>query len=96
MRTPYSNATTTPLVSLNPDVMGGRPVFVGTRVPIDIVVGSLDEGSTFDQLREAWPFLSEEHVRQARAFLAANPAVARTPFAKVMPQARLVSSNRVP
>ena len=61
------------LVSSDPEVLGGVPVFAGTRVPTETVLSSLDEGVSVDRLRAAYPFLTEEHLEAARTYAAVNP-----------------------
>lgn len=95
METPPFKQSATPLVHSDPAVLSGLPTFVGTRVPIDMVLSSLAEGTTLVELRTAWPFLNEEHVRQARDYLAATPNV---PARKRMGQiegAVLISRKRL-
>ncbi len=54
----------------DPLVMGGAPVFRGTRVPIANVLASLEAGFGLDQLQEAYPFLTQEHLEAARSYVA--------------------------
>ena len=61
------------LVTEDPAVMGGMPCFAGTRVPIEIVLGSLDEGMSGDEVRESYPFLTDAHVAAARVYAAVHP-----------------------
>lgn len=56
------------LIVRDPQVMGGVPCFAGTRVPVGTVLGSLDAGDTFEEARNAYPFLTPGHVEAARAF----------------------------
>lgn len=58
----------TGLVVIDPEVMGGVPVFADSRVPIDIVLSSLDRGIEMDRLTASYPFLTSAHVQAARAF----------------------------
>lgn len=79
----------------DPQVMGGLPVFRGTRVPIANVLASLDAGFNLDQLREAYPFLTQELVNAALSYSPCNTAVpAKKWFGNAMRV--LVSSKRVP
>lgn len=57
------------LVSDTPDIMGGITVFAGTRVPIDIVLSSLDAGIGMDRLCASYPFLTDMHIRAAEVYL---------------------------
>jgi len=51
-----------PLISSSPDVMGGTPVFAGTRVPIQTLLDYLEGGETIDDFLEGFPTVSREQV----------------------------------
>ena len=53
-------------------VVGGQPVFKGTRVTLKTVLASLAEGATVDEILKDFPTLSEDDVRAAIAFAAAS------------------------
>ena len=36
------------LISISPDIMGGAPVFAGTRVPVQTLFAYLEAGDTID------------------------------------------------
>jgi uncharacterized protein (DUF433 family) len=42
-----------PVISRSPDVMGGTPVFAGTRVPIQTVLDYLEAGETIADFSQA-------------------------------------------
>jgi uncharacterized protein (DUF433 family)/transcriptional regulator with XRE-family HTH domain len=44
------------LVTANPKVMGGMPVFAGSSVPIEVVLSSLREGVDLEELKLSYPF----------------------------------------
>ena len=70
-RTPSnSGQDTPPMVLVDPEIMCSRPCFAGTRVPVDIIVASIDRGINWEDLVAAYPFLTEAHVAAARAYLA--------------------------
>ena len=54
----------------SPVVVGGEPVFKGTRVTLRTVLASLAEGATTAEILADFPTLSEEDVRAAIAFAA--------------------------
>jgi uncharacterized protein (DUF433 family) len=56
----------------DPQVSGGALVFKGTRVLLRTVLASLADGDSFDDLRRAFPSLTEEHLRAAVAFAATS------------------------
>ena len=60
-------------VSVDQDIMGGEPVFHGTRVPIDIILGSLDDGTSFSELKDSYPFLTIELVEAAKIYVRISP-----------------------
>lgn len=46
------------LVDRNPDILGGTPVFAGTRVPIRILMENLEAGDSLDEFLEDFPSVS--------------------------------------
>ena len=54
-------------ISINPDVMVGKSVVRGTRVPVERVLRHLEENDRAD-LFEAFPELTDEDVRACLAF----------------------------
>lgn len=53
-------------------IVGGEPVFKGTRVTLRTVLASLAEGATMAEILSDFPTLSEEDVRAAIAFAATS------------------------
>ena len=51
-----------PLISCDPDVMGGAPVFAGTRVPVQTLLDYLEAGDTIDEFLAGFPSVSREQV----------------------------------
>jgi len=68
----------------DPHIVGGEPVFKGTRVTLRTVLASLSEGATTADILADFPTLSEDHVRAAIAFAAASAQedlpLAESPF----------------
>ena len=52
----------TPVISCNPDVMGGTPVFSGTRVPVQTLLDHLEAGESIDDFLAGFPSVSREQV----------------------------------
>jgi len=50
------------VVSISNEVMGGTPVFAGTRVPIQTLIDFLMAGDTIDDFIEGFPTVSREQV----------------------------------
>lgn len=51
-----------PIITSVPDVMGGTPVFAGTRVPIQTLIDYLKGGESIDDFLEGFPTVSREQV----------------------------------
>jgi uncharacterized protein (DUF433 family) len=51
-----------PVLSCSPDVMGGTPVFSGTRVPVQTLLDYLEAGESIDDFLAGFPSVSREQV----------------------------------
>lgn len=58
------------LIVSNPGVMMGKPVIVGTRISVELVLEKLAAGETAEQILEAHPRLTREAIQAALAFAA--------------------------
>jgi uncharacterized protein (DUF433 family) len=56
-------------IKIDAGILGGKPVIAGTRVPIQIIVGSLAGGMTADEVCEQYNITSED-VTAALAYAA--------------------------
>jgi uncharacterized protein (DUF433 family) len=61
------------LVLSDPEILGGDPVFRGTRVPVHMIAGFLAQGSTPAELIEGYPRITAEMIRLAPVYAAAYP-----------------------
>ena len=52
----------THIISISPDVMGGNPVFSGTRVPAQTLIDYLEGGESIEQFLDGFPTVTREHV----------------------------------
>jgi len=50
------------VVSQNPNVLGGEPVFVGTRVPVQSLFDHLEAGDSIEEFLEGFPSVKRELV----------------------------------
>jgi len=57
-------------IERNPDIMMGKPVVKGTRLPVDIIVEKLAYGLSFQDIIREYPFISEEDIRAALLYAA--------------------------
>ena len=83
------------LVTANPEVMGGMPVFAGSRVPVEIVLSSLEAGVDLEELKLSYPFLTPAHVEAARAYEQEHPSAGTRASIPWTPSAWKVKSRRV-
>ncbi len=58
------------LIISDPKVMMGKPVVVGTRITVELILEKLAAGETIEQLLEAPPHLTREAILAALAFAA--------------------------
>ncbi len=52
----------------SPNVMMGKPVIVGTRITVELILEKLAAGETIEQILDAHPRLTREAVLAAIAF----------------------------
>jgi uncharacterized protein (DUF433 family) len=50
------------IVHSDPNIMGGTPVFVGTRVPLQNLFDSLEGGESIEDFLDGFPSVKREHV----------------------------------
>ena len=58
----YNIAMNESVVSRNPEIMGGAPVFAGTRVPVQTLLDYLEAGDTIDDFLEGFPGVTRKQV----------------------------------
>jgi uncharacterized protein (DUF433 family) len=52
-------------ITSKPDVMGGTPCIVGTRIPIAVVIVRLKEGYTLKAIHDGYPWVSLKTLERA-------------------------------
>ena len=65
------------LVVTDAEILGGDPVFRGTRVPVHLIATMLEQGSTEADILKAYPHITAEMVRLAPAYAQAYPVRGR-------------------
>lgn len=65
----------TDLIKRSEDILGGTPVFAGTRVPVQTLFDYLEAGDSLDEFLDDFPAVSKEHAirvleKMKEAFLA--------------------------
>jgi uncharacterized protein (DUF433 family) len=57
-------------IEINPDIMDGKPVVRGTRVPVELVLRKLGAGMSPGAILADHPRLTQEDIQAAQAFAA--------------------------
>lgn len=57
-----SHSTIVSVFHSDPEVLGGTPVFVGTRVPVQNLIDYLEGGESIDEFLVAFPSVKREQV----------------------------------
>ena len=50
------------LINIDPELLGGQPVFTGTRVPVESLFDHLEAGITLDEFFGDFPSVSKEQA----------------------------------
>ena len=50
------------VIQSDPDILGGMPVFVGTRVPVQSLFDHLEAGDSIDDFLEGFPSVRRDQV----------------------------------
>lgn len=84
------------LITVDPEILGGTPVFAGTRVPVDTVAASLKKGIDRKRILGAYQSLTDEHLDAARVYSEVYPRRGRpTKSSNAPPSWRIKSSRHV-
>ena len=62
------------IVHSDPEILGGIPVFVGTRVPMRTLFDYLDGGETLDEFLRQFPSVSRQQAIAALELRRSKPA----------------------
>ena len=52
----------TDVINIDTEIMGGTPVFTGTRVPVESLFTHLEKGITLEEFLGDFPTVSKEHA----------------------------------
>jgi uncharacterized protein (DUF433 family) len=62
-------------ITVNPEVMGGKPCIRGMRVTVATIVGLMASGHSNEAILAAYPYLEEQDLKETLAYAAENSAV---------------------
>ncbi|MEQ1604779.1 MAG: DUF433 domain-containing protein [Pyrinomonadaceae bacterium] len=50
------------VINIDPEILGGTPVFAGTRVPIESLFDHLEDGVSLDEFLDDFPTVERQHA----------------------------------
>jgi len=78
--TPEPTLSKNSVIHSDPEIMGGTPVFIGTRVPVKNLIDYLEGGHNLEEFLDDFPSVSKEQalsaLEQAKQALIDNARVA--------------------
>jgi uncharacterized protein (DUF433 family) len=57
-------------ITVNPEIMLGKPIIKGTRITVELILKKLSEGMTFEELLAAYPHLTRDDLLAAISYSA--------------------------
>ena len=57
-------------ITADPDILVGKPIIKGTRISVELILGWLANGWSFEQILESYPHITREDILAALAFAA--------------------------
>lgn len=57
-------------IVVNPQIMAGKPVIKGTRIPVDLIVKLVARGAAYEEIRKDFPYLTKKDVKAALMYAA--------------------------
>lgn len=57
-------------ITSNPEIMGGKPCFRGTRIAVCTVLNFLAAGDSVDSILKSFPDLTRKHIQEALSLAA--------------------------
>lgn len=69
------------VINIDPEILGGTPVFNGTRVPVESLFDHLEDSVSLDQFLEDFPTVSREQAVQVLEM--AEEVVTSSSFASI-------------
>ena len=68
-------------ITLNPEVMGGKPCIRGLRVTVGTIIGLLASGLANEEILQMYPYLQREDITEALAYAAWRTEEIEVPLA---------------
>ena len=55
-------------IEVNPEILLGKPVIAGTRIPVYLILNLLASGYSYERIIEAYPGLTREDITAALSY----------------------------
>ena len=55
-------------IEVNPNILRGKPVIAGTRIPVYLILNLLAAGYDYDRIIQAYPGLDREDIEAALSY----------------------------
>ena len=68
-------------ITLDPNVMGGKPCIKGVRVTVGTIIGLLASGYSNAEILRMYPYLTEDDIKEALAYAAWRSEEIEVPLA---------------
>jgi len=68
-------------ITLNPNVMGGKPCIKGLRMTVGTVIGLLASGLNAEEILKMYPYLQQEDITAALSYAAWRSEEIEVPLA---------------
>lgn len=52
-------------ITVDPEIMLGKPIIKGTRITVELILKKLSEGMSFENILEAYPHLTKDDILAA-------------------------------
>jgi len=52
-------------IEINPEILAGKPIIKGTRIPVYLILNLLANGYDFNRIIKAYPVLKKQDIRAA-------------------------------
>ncbi len=57
-------------IIVNPKILSGKPIFEGTRIPVELILEFLSKNYSFEEILNEYPSLTKEDILSALKFAA--------------------------
>ena len=57
-------------ITVNPRILGGKPVIRGTRISVELILNLLASGAPEDEILEDYPHISKEDIQACLSYAA--------------------------